>query len=61
MKDDNWLFRQILHFLEYDLKNKKRFSKMEGGEFAHALMMVYGAYLLNSEKTGNNTINVGVE
>jgi len=55
-KDTNWLFRELLNFLEYKLKDKKRFAKMKGGDFSHALMMCYGAYLLNQEKTGNNVI-----
>ena len=44
-KDTNWMFRKILHFLEKELTlaEKERFKDMDGGDFAHALMMVYGA------------------
>ena len=56
-KDANWLFKKLLIFFE-DLpeKEKSRFANMKGEAFAHALMMCYGAYLLNQKKTGKFTI-----
>ena len=56
--DTNWLFRRLLHYLEFEMKveEKERFANMKGGDFAHALMMVYGAYLINASETGKKVI-----
>jgi len=56
-KDAEWLFRKLLEFLEnLPAKEKKRFANMKGEAFAHALMMCYGAYLMNQKETGKTTI-----
>jgi hypothetical protein len=55
-KDAQWLMKELLDFLEFKLEDKERFENMSGEAFAHALMMTYGAYLMNADKTGKNVI-----
>lgn len=56
IEDAGWLLRELLNFFENKLEDKQRFSDMSGMAFAEALMMVWGAYLLNKKATGKNTI-----
>lgn len=44
-KDNIWLFKEIVNFLEFTLKDRKRFSNIKGKDLAHALMLVWGYYL----------------
>lgn len=56
-KDAEWLTMKMLNFFEnFPKRDKKRFSVMRAEAFAHALMMCYGAYLMNYSETGNSTI-----